>query len=134
MPDRHFSEYSGRVRVALVSPYSWTYPGGVTRHIEALADELLAKGHDVRVLAPVDHDSRRTAMLHMGARPAGVALPEYLIPLGGTMGFHMNGAVQDCAPHAQTTHVSDFNADLTALRVQHKSSLPGLRATKGTEE
>ena len=25
------------MRVALVSPYSWTYPGGVTRHIEALA-------------------------------------------------------------------------------------------------
>ena len=28
------------MRVALVSPYSWTYPGGVTRHIEALAIEL----------------------------------------------------------------------------------------------
>ncbi len=25
------------VRIALLSPYSWTYPGGVTRHIEALA-------------------------------------------------------------------------------------------------
>ena len=25
------------MRVALLSPYSWTYPGGVTRHIEALA-------------------------------------------------------------------------------------------------
>ena len=30
------------MRTALVSPYSWTYPGGVTRHIEALAAELLA--------------------------------------------------------------------------------------------
>ena len=38
------------MRVALVSPYSWTYPGGVTRHIEALATELSAAGHDVRVL------------------------------------------------------------------------------------
>ena len=92
MPDRHFSEYSGRVRIALVSPYSWTYPGGVTRHIEALADELLVQGHEVRVLAPVDHDSRRTALLHMGARPARVELPDYLIALGGTMGFRMNGA------------------------------------------
>ena len=45
------------MKVALVSPYSWTYPGGVTRHIEALAVELLASGHDVRVLAP--YDSRR---------------------------------------------------------------------------
>ena len=28
------------MRIALVSPYSWTYPGGVTRHIEALAERL----------------------------------------------------------------------------------------------
>ena len=34
------------MRVALVSPYSWTYPGGVTRHIEALAAELLGTGHE----------------------------------------------------------------------------------------
>src|SRR4051794_18150906 len=46
----------GHVRVALVSPYSWTYPGGVTRHIEALAGQLTASGHDVRVLAPFDAD------------------------------------------------------------------------------
>ena len=32
------------MRVALVSPYSWTYPGGVTRHIEALAGELARGG------------------------------------------------------------------------------------------
>ena len=57
------------MRVALVSPYSWTYPGGVTRHIEALAGELLAAGHDVRVLAPYDRDDRRTAWLHRGTRP-----------------------------------------------------------------
>ena len=95
MPVRHFSEYSGAVRVALVSPYSWTYPGGVTRHIEALAEQLIAKGHEVRVLAPVDRDTRRTALLHAGARPANVALPEYLIPLGGTFGFPANGAVSN---------------------------------------
>ena len=29
MPRRMTSD----MRVALVSPYSWTYPGGVTRHI-----------------------------------------------------------------------------------------------------
>ena len=57
------------MRVALVSPYSWTYPGGVTRHIEALATELRSAGHDVRVLAPFDPDVRRTALLHRGARP-----------------------------------------------------------------
>jgi phosphatidyl-myo-inositol alpha-mannosyltransferase len=40
------------MRIALVSPYSWTYPGGVTRHIEALAGQFRSDGHDVRVLAP----------------------------------------------------------------------------------
>ena len=44
-------------------------PAGCTRHIEALAGELLAAGHDVRVLAPFDHDDRRTALLHRGTRP-----------------------------------------------------------------
>ncbi|HEX2085273.1 MAG TPA: lysylphosphatidylglycerol synthase domain-containing protein [Solirubrobacteraceae bacterium] len=83
------------MRIALVSPYSWTYPGGVTRHIEALAEELLAQGHDVRVLAPVDRDTRRTALLHAGAHPAPRELPEYLIPLGGTVGLPANGAVSN---------------------------------------
>ena len=59
------------MRIALVSPYSWTYPGGVTRHIEALREELSSLGHDVRVLAPVDPPDRRSARRHRGAVPAG---------------------------------------------------------------
>ncbi len=47
------------MRVALVSPYSWTYPGGVTRHIEALRAELDRAGHDARVFAPFDPAWRR---------------------------------------------------------------------------
>jgi phosphatidylinositol alpha-mannosyltransferase len=85
------------MRVALVSPYSWTYPGGVTRHIEALAVELLRAGHDVRVLAPYDRDERRTALLHRGARPQARPVPEWLVPLGGTIGWPLNGAVSNLA-------------------------------------
>ena len=72
------------MRVALVSPYSWTYPGGVTRHIEALRAELDRAGHDVRVFAPFDPDRRRTAVLHRGARPQAREVPEWLTPLGPT--------------------------------------------------
>src|SRR5215218_7206898 len=86
------------MRVALVSPYSWTYPGGVTRHIEALAGQLMAAGHDVRVLAPYDHDDRRTAWMHRGARPQRRERPEWLIPLGPTIGWPTNGAVSNLAP------------------------------------
>ena len=85
------------MRVALVSPYSWTYPGGVTRHIEALRAELDRAGHDVTVLAPFDADDRRTAVLHRGARPQQREVPEWLVPLGGTFGFPSNGAVSNLA-------------------------------------
>src|SRR5690349_9241940 len=93
------------MRVALVSPYSWTYPGGVTRHIEALATELSAAGHDVRVMAPFDPDIRRTAVLHRGARPQVRPMPEWLVPLGPTIGWPSNGAVSNLAhtPHAVAT-------------------------------
>ncbi len=80
------------MRVALVSPYSWTYPGGVNRHVEALAGELRARGHDVRVFAPYDRDTRRTAVLHRGARPQRVPRPEWLVDLGGTTSLSFNGA------------------------------------------
>ncbi|MEA2153900.1 MAG: phosphatidyl-myo-inositol alpha-mannosyltransferase, partial [Solirubrobacteraceae bacterium] len=85
------------MRIALVSPYSWTYPGGVTRHIEALAEQYLAAGHEVRVLSPVDPDDRLAARLHRGARPSQRPLPEYLVPLGRTVGFPSNGAVSNVA-------------------------------------
>jgi phosphatidylinositol alpha-mannosyltransferase len=93
------------MRIALVSPYSWTYPGGVTRHIEALADRFIAAGHDARVLAPYDPDDAFSARLHRGARPQRRTPPDYLIPLGRTIGFPANGAVSNIAitPHSVQT-------------------------------
>ena len=88
------------MRIALVSPYSWTYPGGVTRHIEALAESFLSDGHDVRVLAPFDPDDRRTAVMHRGARPQRRSAPDYLIPLGPTIGIPANGAVSNISLRA----------------------------------
>ncbi len=85
------------MRIALVSPYSWTYPGGVTGHIEALSAELRRTGHDVSVLAPVDPPDRRSARLHKGAQPQDRELPEWLVPLGRTFGFPANGAVSNLA-------------------------------------
>ena len=83
------------MRIALVSPYSWTYPGGVTRHIEALAERFLADGHHVRVLAPLDPPGRFSTGLHRGARPQAISAPEYLVSLGRTVGFKANGAVSN---------------------------------------
>ncbi len=83
------------MRIALVSPYSWTYPGGVTRHIEALAERFIADGHHVRVLAPYDPPDTFAAVLHRGARPQSLRPPEYLVSLGRTVGFKANGAVSN---------------------------------------
>jgi phosphatidylinositol alpha-mannosyltransferase len=85
------------VRIALVSPYSWTYQGGVNRHVEALAEEFLDRGHHVRVLAPFDPPGRVSRALHR-ADPELREIPDYLIPLGRSAGFPSNGSVSNLAP------------------------------------
>jgi phosphatidylinositol alpha-mannosyltransferase len=85
------------VRIALLSPYSWTYPGGVTRHIEALASELTAVGHEARILAPFDPDDALSRRLHRGARPQQRDVPQDFVPLGRTVGLPANGAVSNMA-------------------------------------
>ncbi|MEA2380719.1 MAG: phosphatidyl-myo-inositol alpha-mannosyltransferase [Solirubrobacteraceae bacterium] len=102
------------MRIALVSPYSWTYPGGVTRHIEALAGQFGADGHEVRVFAPYDPADRLSARLHRGARPEARDLPEWLVPLGRTVGIEANGAVTNLAltPYSVTT----LRTELRAMR------------------
>src|SRR3954447_10530268 len=87
--------YDAPVRIALVSPYSYTYPGGVGQHVEALAEELIRQGHDVRLLAPYDPDDRLARIGHRGARPQPREMPDYLIPLGRTIGVPANGAVSN---------------------------------------
>ncbi|GAC1318848.1 MAG: glycosyltransferase family 4 protein [Chloroflexota bacterium] len=40
------------MKIALVSPYDYPYPGGVTNHVAHLYREFSALGHEVRILAP----------------------------------------------------------------------------------
>lgn len=40
------------MKIALVSPYDYPYPGGVTNHVRHLYREFSAMGHDVRIMAP----------------------------------------------------------------------------------
>ncbi|HEX3736287.1 MAG TPA: glycosyltransferase [Solirubrobacterales bacterium] len=84
------------VRIGLVSPYSWSYQGGVNRHVEALAEEFLRRGDDVRVLAPVDPPGPFSRATHRAA-PEPRDLPDYLVPLGRSVGFGANGAVSNIA-------------------------------------
>ncbi len=93
--------YDALVRVGLVSPYSYTYPGGVGRHVEALSDELTALGHDVRMMAPYDPDDRLARVMHRGAKPDSRPLPDNLIALGRSTGFPANGAVSNLGISSQ---------------------------------
>ncbi|MDE3069797.1 MAG: glycosyltransferase [Acidobacteriota bacterium] len=85
------------MRIALVSPYSWTYPGGVTRHIEALAGELREMGHEPWIIAPFDPDDRLARRMHRGAAPQRRAMPARFVSLGRTIGIPANGAVSNLA-------------------------------------
>ena len=82
------------MRIAIVSPYSWTYPGGVNRHVEALTESLFERGHEVRVMAPWDPPDRLSRLLHRGPSEPHER-PDYMIPLGRTVGVGANGAVSN---------------------------------------
>ncbi|HEY3116916.1 MAG TPA: glycosyltransferase, partial [Chloroflexota bacterium] len=40
------------MRIALVSPYDYATPGGVTEHVRHLALEFQQAGHETHVIAP----------------------------------------------------------------------------------
>ena len=70
------------MRVALVSPYSLTLPGGVQGQVLGLARSLRAMGHAARVLAPCD------------GPPPDVGVT----PLGNCVPLASNGSVAAIAP------------------------------------
>ena len=44
------------MKIALVSPYDFSHPGGVGRHITALFSNFISMGHEVKVIAPASKD------------------------------------------------------------------------------
>jgi phosphatidylinositol alpha-mannosyltransferase len=44
------------VKIGLVSPYDFAYPGGVTEHVAHLAAEFQRAGHEVQIIAPCSGD------------------------------------------------------------------------------
>ncbi|MGZ8665922.1 MAG: glycosyltransferase [Solirubrobacterales bacterium] len=69
----------------------------MNRHVEALAEELIGRGDHVRVIAPFDPPDRLSKRLHRApAEPREV--PDYLIPVGRTVGIGANGAVSNLSP------------------------------------
>lgn len=61
------------MKIGLVSPYDWSYPGGVREHITHLATELRARGHTVRILTPAT--GPRSRQVEYGVYRLGWAAP-----------------------------------------------------------
>lgn len=66
------------MKIGIVCPYSFDVPGGVQGHVIDLAKALLARGHQVSVLAPADEDSD---------------VPDFVVPAGKALGIPYNGSV-----------------------------------------
>jgi phosphatidylinositol alpha-mannosyltransferase len=61
------------MKIALVSPYDWSVPGGVNNHCHHLRNELIAAGHDVRICEPASKRVDDPDVIQIGKRP--VSLP-----------------------------------------------------------
>ncbi|MFH1032691.1 MAG: glycosyltransferase family 4 protein [Chloroflexota bacterium] len=67
------------MKIALISPYDFAYPGGVANHITSLCHNLSRMGHDVKVIAPA---SRAVPSIGSGFIPIGTPRP---VPASGSI-------------------------------------------------
>src|SRR5947209_1240590 len=68
------------MKIALVSPYDWNYPGGVRDHILNLSDQFIQMDHDVRILAP-------------GPGTKGKSSEAHIYNMGRTIPLPINGSI-----------------------------------------
>jgi phosphatidylinositol alpha-mannosyltransferase len=66
------------MRIGMVCPYSLDVPGGVQSHVLQLAEVMLARGHEVSVLAPASPDTK---------------LPDFVVSAGKAIPIPYNGSV-----------------------------------------
>lgn len=102
-----------KLRIGIVCPYSWDFPGGVQNHIRDLAEFLINNGHYVEVLAPATESDE---------------LPDYVISAGRAVSIPYNGAVARIlfgvvANSRVRSWISDGNFDLLHL---HEPAIPSL--------
>jgi phosphatidylinositol alpha-mannosyltransferase len=115
------------VKIGLVSPYDWSYPGGVKSHIIHLAAELRARGHSVRILTPATGPRARR--------------PEYgIYKIGWAAPLRVNGSIArvaiapDLNGHIRNLllrerfdilHLQEPLASVLSLTILHQSRLIG---------
>ncbi len=102
-----------KLRIGLVCPYSWDFPGGVQNHVRDLAEFLISNGHYVEVLAPATESED---------------LPDYVVSAGRAISIPYNGAVARVlfgvgANSRVRSWINDGDFDLLHL---HEPAIPSL--------
>jgi phosphatidylinositol alpha-mannosyltransferase len=67
------------MKIALVSPYDFAYPGGVVNHISCLEQQFTRMGHEVKILAPASK-----AVSSLGERFIQIGRPRP-VPVSGSI-------------------------------------------------
>lgn len=109
------------VKIGLVSPYDWSYPGGVKSHLTHLAGELRARGHTVRILTPATGPLAR--QVEYGVFKLGWAAP---FRVNGSvarvaMAPDVNGHIRDLVERERfdVLHVHEPLASVLPLTILH---------------
>ncbi len=68
------------MNIGMVSPYDWSYPGGVREHVRHLAHEFSQMGHEVRILAPAS--GGKGFLIERNVYNMGGAIP---VPINGSI-------------------------------------------------
>jgi phosphatidylinositol alpha-mannosyltransferase len=108
-----------KLRIGLVCPYGWDTPGGVQIHIKEISQWLIAKGHEVSVLAPVTDE--------------GGNIEPWVVSAGRPISIPYNGAIAKVifGPLASSRvkqWISNGNFDLLHL---HEPAIPSLSLLAG---
>jgi glycosyltransferase involved in cell wall biosynthesis len=81
------------MRVAIVVPYSWSYPGGVVEHAADQCQALEALGVETVLVAGFDPRGRLTRLIHRGVDARGEAPPRNFHSLGRSVVVPGNGSL-----------------------------------------
>jgi phosphatidylinositol alpha-mannosyltransferase len=111
------------MKIALVTPYDYPYPGGVTEHIRHLDREFRARGHDTRIIAPSTES--QDALESNVIKVSGDVLP---IPFNGstariTLSPEVSRRVEEILNDEQfdIVHLHEPEAPLLGWTVLHAS-------------
>ena len=107
------------LKIGIVCPYGWDTPGGVQIHIKELSQWLIAKGHEVSVLAPVTDE--------------GLNIEPWVVSAGRPISIPYNGAIAKVifGPLASSRvkqWIANGNFDLLHL---HEPAIPSLSLLAG---